>query len=82
MSTCGLAQVCGCELETPHRDGSLLVEIASPEEGACLSSPSAVPEVQVSCIHSPPPHATLNQYRGIMYWLLYEVVALNVQYQM
>ena len=54
-----LAQACGREPKvTLQMDGSLLVEVASPEESARLRALSVVPGGEVSCT----PHATLKQY--------------------
>ena len=56
-----LIKACGREPKvSSQRDGSLLVEVSSPEESARLRAISSVPGTQVACT----PHATLNQYKG------------------
>nr|BDT63039.1 MAG: hypothetical protein [Trachysalambria curvirostris nimavirus] len=48
---------------TPQRDGSLLVEVSSPEESDRLRAICSIPGAQVQCS----PHKTLNQCKGIVY---------------
>jgi len=59
-----IVQACGREPKvTTQRDGSLLVEVASPEEAERLIALSAVPGAEVSCT----PHATMNQCKGAVF---------------
>ena len=56
-----LIKVCGREPKvSSQRDGSLLVEVSSPEESARIRAISSVPETQVACT----PHDILNQCKG------------------
>ena len=56
-------KVCGREPKVSQMDGSLLVEVSSPEESARLKAISSVPGTQVACTH----HATLNQCKGVIF---------------
>lgn len=59
-----LVKTCGREPKMlPQGDGSLLVEVSSPEESERLRALTSVPGAAVSCA----PHATMNQSRGVVF---------------
>lgn len=59
-----LVKACGREPKImPQGDGSLLVEVSSPEESSKLRALTSVPGATVSCS----PHATMNQSRGVVF---------------
>ena len=59
-----LIEVCGREPKVSSQiNGSLLVEVSSPEESVRLRAISSVPGTQVACA----PHATLTQCKGVIF---------------